>query len=385
MRFTETARAGYTRLWREMVVRENNKTQADRAAQKIANNKVRYARVAIETGVPWWWIGITHYMESAASFSRHLHNGDPLSGKTIRVPAGRPQAGNPPFTWEESAVDALNLKNLHRIEDWSIPHALYQFERYNGFGYVAHKINSPYVWSFSTHYSRGKYVSDGKWSARAVSRQCGAAVLLRALITQGELEMSSDMTEIVISGASPTIPKPAPIQEGNTMTLKDFEPALSNIAPTAAGLLTGALGTLALRELGNILGLTDHSEDALATQLGAQKPADLVDLLTRWETEMAVLGKPQPAPQSAIKTEPEAPSVIDGMFGGGRLKGLKTLIGVAFYIIPHGLAAAGFLPDLLNPSTLQIITYVAGLMVSAGLLDKLNRSIEIWSPSKARS
>ena len=40
---------------------------------------------------------------------------------------------------------------------------------------------SPYLWSFSTHYARGKYVADGKWSPTAVSAQCGVAVLLRRL------------------------------------------------------------------------------------------------------------------------------------------------------------------------------------------------------------
>ncbi len=45
---------------------------------------------------------------------------------------------------------------------------------------------SPYLWSFSTHYQCGKYVADGRWSETAVSKQCGAAVLLRRLAEHGE-------------------------------------------------------------------------------------------------------------------------------------------------------------------------------------------------------
>ena len=58
-----------------------------------------------------------------------------------------------------------------------------KLEGYNGFGYRTHHpdVPSPYFWSFSTHYGRGKYVADGKWSATAVSAQCGVAVLLRRL------------------------------------------------------------------------------------------------------------------------------------------------------------------------------------------------------------
>ena len=40
-------------------------------------------------------------------FDQHLHNGDPLSGRTTHVPPGRPRPASPPFTWEQSAHDAI--------------------------------------------------------------------------------------------------------------------------------------------------------------------------------------------------------------------------------------------------------------------------------------
>jgi peptidoglycan hydrolase-like protein with peptidoglycan-binding domain len=42
-------------------------------------------------------------------------------------------------------------------------------------------VPSPYLWSFSNHYTRGKYVADGRFSPTAVSQQVGAAVLLKQL------------------------------------------------------------------------------------------------------------------------------------------------------------------------------------------------------------
>jgi lysozyme family protein len=64
---------------------------------------------------------------------------------------------------------------------------LYRFEKYNGFGYRRRGIVSPYLWSFSNQYTKGKYIADGKWSSEAVSRQCGAALLVKELVAQGAI------------------------------------------------------------------------------------------------------------------------------------------------------------------------------------------------------
>jgi hypothetical protein len=44
------------------------------------------------------------------------------------------------------------------------------------------------LWGFSNHYKSGKYVADGTWSDTAVSKQCGAAVLLRRMAEKGWVE-----------------------------------------------------------------------------------------------------------------------------------------------------------------------------------------------------
>lgn len=152
----------------------------------ILSNQNRYEAVVKGWAVPWYVVGAIHNMESDMSFTRHLHNGDPLTARTIHVPAGRPVAGNPPFTWETSAVDALKLRGIDRIVDWSIPHMLLVVEGYNGYGYARKGINSPYLWAGSNQYGTapqiGKYVEDGKFDPTAVSNQIGAAVILRQFI-----------------------------------------------------------------------------------------------------------------------------------------------------------------------------------------------------------
>ncbi|HMJ46521.1 MAG TPA: hypothetical protein VK498_04285, partial [Ferruginibacter sp.] len=69
------------------------------------------------------------------------------------------------------------------VSDWSIPGLLFLFETYNGFGYRRRSINipSPYLWSYSNHYSKGKYASDGHYDPSLISKQPGTAAILRRL------------------------------------------------------------------------------------------------------------------------------------------------------------------------------------------------------------
>ena len=138
--------------------------------------------------MPWWFVAVLHDLEASRDFGAHLHNGDPLTHRTVNVPRNRPP-GNPPFTFEESARDALTFEGFAHVADWSISHALFRFERFNGFGYRNPSIDipSPYLWSFSQHYTRGKFSSDGHFEPTLVSQQCGAGVLLRALVDGGHV------------------------------------------------------------------------------------------------------------------------------------------------------------------------------------------------------
>ena len=152
----------------------------------LMRNRSRYETVAASLNIPWYFIGIIHGLEASFNFKGHLHNGDyPLTKRTVHVPADRPPVWNPPTDWEASATDALQMKSFDKETDWSLPQLLYRWERYNGFGYYWRKARSPYLWSFSNQYSKGKYVSDGRWDPNYVSQQCGAAPMLRTLVTTG--------------------------------------------------------------------------------------------------------------------------------------------------------------------------------------------------------
>lgn len=187
---TIALRCEYDALFNACTVRADRQAKVTQIANAIMQHKSRYDAVAAKTGVPWFFVAVVHNMESDMSFTRHLHNGDPLSARTVQVPKGYPRTGSPPFAWEVSAVDALTLRSLSGRNDWSLAGTLYQLEGYNGWGYrLFHPhVLTPYLWSGSMQYSSGKYVADGRWSDTAVSSQNGAAVVLRRLAELAHIE-----------------------------------------------------------------------------------------------------------------------------------------------------------------------------------------------------
>jgi lysozyme family protein len=181
----------YARLFTSIEIRPERMRMANWHLSMLRNSRSRYEAVGDITGVPWYFIGITHGLEASFNFRAHLHNGDfPLSSRTRQVPSGRPRVWLPPADWASSARDALGLLGFTGQKDWSLERTLYRLEAYNGLGYRSYGVPTPYLWSFSNHYQSGKYVADGKWSPTARSQQCGAAVMLKMLSDAGEIKLA---------------------------------------------------------------------------------------------------------------------------------------------------------------------------------------------------
>ncbi len=180
--------AEYDALFAAMHPLPDWRDRIEAARLAVIANRDRYQPVAQATGVPWAFIAIVHRLESGGDFSRHLHNGDPLTARTVNVPAGRPTSGQPPFTWGQSAEDALRGQALDGDVAWTLARFLFELERYNGFGYRFRGLATPYLWSGSDRYSHGKFVRDGVFDPAAVSRQIGGAVILRALQAAGDTD-----------------------------------------------------------------------------------------------------------------------------------------------------------------------------------------------------
>jgi lysozyme family protein len=183
-----TLKPEYERLFAKCKVLDRQRSKVGALIDRILASRLRYEAVGKPLGTPWWIIGVIHAMESDLNFHTHLHNGDPLTQRTVQVPSGRPKQGNPPFTWEVSATDALKMHGFHVWRDWSVAGALYKAEEYNGWGVRRfHAASGPtaYLWSYTNLYRGGKYVKDRVWSAAAKSQQPGVAAMLRLMADRG--------------------------------------------------------------------------------------------------------------------------------------------------------------------------------------------------------
>ena len=160
----------------------------------------RYRAVEKMTGVPHWVVGVIHLLEASLDFSSHLHNGDPLSAPTVKVPKNRPSTWRPGITWAESAADALTGegRDLDKISDWSIGAALEVLEKYNGLGYRNRGIMSPYLWSGSEYYDKGKFVKDKVFDPDATTKQIGAASILKRMEDRDLISISSTKKSVSI-------------------------------------------------------------------------------------------------------------------------------------------------------------------------------------------
>jgi lysozyme family protein len=174
------------------VTDENKASEATTIAKTIIKNKSIYDSISKATNVPWYVVGIIHYREkSDFDFKVHLHNGDSLTAKTVNEPKSRPTF-NPkrgtiepsisnPYSFIESATDALIYKGISKKDFSTIPGILNALESYNGLGYTQYALKSPYLWSGTDLYSRGKYTSDGYVDGTAIDKQMGAVPIIKAL------------------------------------------------------------------------------------------------------------------------------------------------------------------------------------------------------------
>jgi lysozyme family protein len=169
--------------------------------------------------VPWWFIALLWLRECNLNQNGVLHNGELLIGtgrKTKLVPAGR----GPFATWAAATRDALVLKGLDKVTDWSIPATLFRIEGFNGYGYRNRGVPSPYLWSHTNHYADGswdddpkggKYVADGVYDPNVYDKQIGVCAIMKCLEEMGERLFDGPASPAPIP--PPDIPAPEPVNQ----------------------------------------------------------------------------------------------------------------------------------------------------------------------------
>ena len=284
----------YVALWEAARIRDDKRDAVRAEANRVIANREIYEQIEADTRVPWWFTGLIHGMECSFSLNKHLHNGDSLKGRTWQVPAGRPKTGSPPFTFEQSACDALECDGFAGKTDWPLPMVLYRLERYNGFGYrKKFGTASPYLWSYTNHFTSGKYVKDGVYDPDATSKQCGAAAMLRDLMERGVVVFEATPEEL-----KPAEPKPADVVGAAPAVVLAPAPA-PTVAPAAA---PPTVAPAAVPGPGSTPGSTPAPQPAAAPSQPAASPAP-----TPGSTPVAPVGAPAAVPVGA-GTTPAAPA-----------------------------------------------------------------------------
>lgn len=358
----EQVKRGYANLWAKAEIRPERKPAAFAAARRLIANKDRYEKIAQQIGCPWYFIAVVHNLEARGDFNAYLGNGQKLSQRTTIKPKGR----GPFRSFEEGAIDALRLEGIDKVKDWSIPHCLYLWERYNGFGYFSKGINSPYLWSFTKLYTRGKYVEDGKYSATAISQQCGAAAMLLALIELKAVQTEDDMSELLAS-------------------VQPF----AGLVPNLVRAVAGPLPSLAVRALSEVLNVPPAAsevkqklEETPISQLVAalQKAEEIILTVQPVETAPQIRAE-DPIPAAPVVPAQPVPVVVQPVeapeLGIDRFlpKGFKTIAGILVY-------AAGVILPLLgyvSADTGVIIQTAGGAWVTVTAKLMLDRWLPVFA------
>jgi lysozyme family protein len=231
----------YTALLKNMVVSTTTNTQAKTlatAVERIKANQDQYKKVMQRTGVPWPIVGIIHSLEADCNLKLHLHNGNPLTARTRDEPSGRPPTGAPPFDWVDSAVDALTMPNhfLDTVRSWPVERIAYELEKYNGFGYRLQNtgVNTPYLWSFTNQYTKGKFIADHVFNPNKKSDQAGAMALLKVLMDAGISIEGGAIGVVAPEGVSSTdTAKTKPLETGLFLPSGPFELRATATSPPA--------------------------------------------------------------------------------------------------------------------------------------------------------
>lgn len=185
--------------WHDMHLRASRIPEFQATARRLFAAKDRYQGVTdrlIELAVhpvPWWFIAIASEREYGGPphWDKQLGQGDPLHAKSHNVPAGMgPYLDHPGDVtpghdaWTRCCVDVLvnSAPFAAKWTDWTVGGVMTLWEEYNGIGYAARGIPSPYVWSGTDQYNAGKFVADHVFDPRRVDVQEGCAPILAMLM-----------------------------------------------------------------------------------------------------------------------------------------------------------------------------------------------------------
>jgi len=174
--------------WQAATVNPKARIALDVAVAQYQRNEWRYQQIAnMRPGtVPPQVLFCLHMRESDCNFKCSPAQGDSLQHRSIHVPKGRIPDKEPPYTFEQAAIDSyFNVDRLD-LQNWKTTKGtLDAITAFNGWGPEYRGYPSGYTWAGTSVYRGGKFVADGHWSPITWDQQLGCAAILKAMQAKG--------------------------------------------------------------------------------------------------------------------------------------------------------------------------------------------------------
>lgn len=219
-------RSDYEAKLRGMVV--TRKQAVEQACLKILRpeNWKRYQQVQDATDVPAAFIGALDYRESDCDPSTGLGQGDPWNQVSKHVPRGC----GPFSSWVGAAIFYVNFDHLNdNSVAWSQAYECWKGEIWNGLGYRAHGLPSPYLWAGTNWQHDGLYKTDGHFDRSAIDTRVG---IMPIIVHIGQLDpaFAVPFTSGDAASAGPASIAPALWVQQNLNRLNAVTPKLAPLA-----------------------------------------------------------------------------------------------------------------------------------------------------------
>lgn len=227
----EVLRPEFTQQIARARIRPECEHVLDQSGHRLLHDKAIYIRIFEATGVPVAALMALAEREMTGNLHCYLGNGQRLTMRTTIVPKNRGPFADTPDGFVKGALDALHLDGLDQIADtpegWSAERFAYESELWNGFGYRAHGIPSPYVFGGTTVQRAGKFIRDHVYSATKpdgtplMDPQLGTIAIVEKLF---ELDPSLKFAEIgAKTDAPPVAPQAPPVGVGGGVDVRTLQ------------------------------------------------------------------------------------------------------------------------------------------------------------------